>query len=192
MVTFTANRAKLVQTLKQVNAAIGKTNAKKLATTGELTVIDGKVTFAIPGAIFTLECITQGTCKATFLFVHFSQIITDSKPTETEVIITDGKIKINSVTISAKTTFFETDRILRTIHLPMNYTDADLLRLTTQGYTWEELDFNKLIPSITIAEEKLKTNINQAFRCLKQYGITHEMLVQMVNTKLHTKSKSEV
>jgi hypothetical protein len=160
MVTFTAKKSKLLNTLKLVKVAIGKRSAKNITAVGELTVIDGKVTFALPGAIFNLNCSTNGTCKATFLFGHFRQIIIDSKAIETKVTITEGTIKINSVVMSAKTTFFENDRILRTIDLPMNYTDADLLQLTKQGYTYEELDFNKLLPAINAAEEKLKSNLN--------------------------------
>src|ERR1035438_4764020 len=116
----------LLQILKMVKGAVRGKSARSLSTTLEITVTDGKITLAVPGAIFTLECTTQGTCKATIPFNHFMQIVKDSKGADFEIIITKGEVKIQAITIKGKTTFFATDRILRTIHLPINYTDGDL------------------------------------------------------------------
>jgi|ERR1017187_3122180 hypothetical protein len=181
----------LLQVLKMVKGAVRGKSVKALSTTCEITVTDGKATFAVPGAIFTLECITEGTCKATIPFNHFMQIIQDTKVSDFEIIITKGNMKIGNVTIHAQTTFFATDRILRTIHLPINYTDGDLLRLSEEGYTWEELKFNKLTAQIHQAEENLQSNIIQAYKKIKQYGITHDELEKMVLSKLYPKSKNK-
>ncbi len=164
MATIKSNTKKLLQTLKLVQAAVQSRSKKAIATTCEITVTDGKATFAVPSAVFSLECVTQGTCKATFPFLHFTQIIKDSKAAETEIIVSEGSLKINTVTISAKTTFFENDRILRTIQLPINYTDANLLCLIKESYTWEELEFNKRTSRIYQAEENLKDNMMEAYR----------------------------
>lgn len=184
MVTFKANRMNLLQTLKSVKVAVRGKRANTLTATCEITITDGKAAFAVPGAVFSAEGITQGACKATVPFLHFMQIIKDSTAAITEISITEGSVQINTVTLSAQTTFFETDRILRTIQLPINFTDADILRLPTGGYTWEELAFNKLKDKIYKAEEKLEENIMQAYIMLKQYGVTYEALGKFVKSNL--------
>ena len=120
IVTVRANTKKLIQTLRHIKVAVGKGSKRIMASNAEITVTDGKFTIAFPGAIFSSDCTTQGTCKVIVSFLHFSQIIKDSKTNETEITITEGTLKINGVTISVKTTFFEDDNILRTIDLPIN------------------------------------------------------------------------
>ena len=56
----------------------------------------------------------------------------------------------------------------------MNYTDADLLRLTRAGYTWEELEFNRLKSKIIEAEERFRVNISKAATALAAFGIREE------------------
>ena len=53
-------------------------------------------------------------------------------------------MEIKGLFLKVETTFFETDKILRSIKMPINYTDWHLLRLENEGYTPEELEFNKL------------------------------------------------
>lgn len=159
MVTITANTKLLCKTLKSVNVAVHGNSPNALSTACEITVTDGKATFAVPGAVFPLVCITKGTCKAIVTFIHFYSIILDNTKANTEITITNSTMQIGLVSIDAKTTFFETDKILRTIHLPINYTDEDLLRLSSEGYTKEELDFNNLSAKIQQAEENKKKKI---------------------------------
>ena len=151
-------------------------------------VLAVNVTFAVPGAVFPLECISQGVCKASVPFLHVVQIIKDSRVKETEIIITKGNLKINGVTISVKTTFLEDDNILRTIDLPINYTEADLIRLSHNGYTYEELEFNNLHSKIDDALYNLDDNIFKAYKLLSQYGIDFSVLKEMVHDKLFSKN----
>lgn len=102
-----------------------------------------------------MECITQGTCKTAVHFLHFFRIIKDLKIKEVKIIITKDNIQIHDVIISANITFFENDKILRTIQLPMNYNDTDLLGLLSEVYTMEELDFNNLTFKIYLADLNL-------------------------------------
>lgn len=115
----------------------------------------------------------------------FQLIVKDIATAETEITFSEGSAKINRVTINAKTTFFENDRILRTIQLPINFTDADLLGLSLEGYTMEELDFNDLLKLINEAEVKLKEKIKQAQLLLKPYGVTYDALEKIVKSNLH-------
>jgi hypothetical protein len=151
MIIITAKTKELFQTLKYLKVAVGRSK-KNNNVFCEITVTDGKLTFAVPGAIFPMVCITQGTCKTAVLFLHFFQIVKDLKVKDVKIIITKDSIQIQNVTISANSTFFENDKILRTIQLPMNYNDADLLKLLNEGYTMEELEFNNLTFKIYQAE----------------------------------------
>jgi hypothetical protein len=100
--------------------------------------------------------------------LHFFDIIKSIKKSTVEIIIKENEISIDITTINAKTTFFENDRILRTIVLPMNYTDDDLIKLLKEGYTKEELSFNNFTKKINEAlrrkekeEEELKLKEKQ-------------------------------
>ena len=192
IVTVRANTKKLIQTLRTVKAAIGKMSAKTKAVSAEITVTDGKITFAVPGAVFPLECISQGVCKASVPFLHVVQIIKDSRVKETQILITEESLTINNVSISVKTTFFEDDSILRTIDLPINYTEADLIRLNNKGYTYEELEFNNLHSKIDDAYYNLDDNIFKAYKLLSQYGIDFSALKEMVHDKLFAKESNTI
>ena len=187
MVTIKTPTKALFEHLKKLKVAIRGNGPKAMATTCEITVIDGKAIFAVPGAIFTLECETKSTCKAVVPFLHFMQIIRDTHIPMLEIQISKDEMQIHNLKLNIRTTFFETDRILRTIHLPINYTDRDLLLLTKQGYTDEELIFNKLLIPIEHAEENLKNNIDKAFAKLKQYKIPFEELEELVKRNLFSK-----
>jgi hypothetical protein len=184
MVSIKTTTKDLLNTLKLVKGAVRGKGVKALATTCEITVTDGKATFAVPGAIFTLVCSTKGTCKAVVPFLYFFQIVKDLTLNEIEIIINKNDMKIHNLTFNVKTFFFETDRILRTIHLPINYTDKDLLLLSKQGYTEEEIIFNKVLIQIERAEENLENNIMKAYKLLKQYGVPYEIIEKTVKTNL--------
>lgn len=146
--TIKANARELLQALIQLKSSVKGSKAKALAATLEVTVTDGKATFVLPGAAFAVNCETQGTAKFTIGFIHFSELVKSQKTTKIEIKIGEQQLSIGIVTLTAKTTFFETDRILRTIQLPINYTDADLIGLLDEGYTKEELEFNNIITKI--------------------------------------------
>jgi len=93
----------------------------------------------------------------------------------------------NNLKGNAKSIFFENDEILRTIHLPINYKDMDLLRLETEGYTWQEVMFNNLGAQVISAEDNLKRNILLLYRKLSQYGVTREEIEGLVNSKIYFK-----
>jgi hypothetical protein len=191
VVVIRSNSKTLLALLKQVSVAAKSRNKKMMKETCEITVTDGKATFAIPGAIFTLDCITYQTCKASISFFHLYDIVRTTKDKVTEIIIKEGEINVAGIGVSAKTTFFETDRILRTVQLPINYTEADLLRMVKDDlYTWEELNFNKLAAPIYNAEKGLENSIKAAYKRLKQYGVSLVELEELTKHKLYSESFS--
>ena len=69
------------------------------------------------------------------------------------------------------TTFFETDSILRSIKLPLNYTDMDLAKLLLSGkYTDEEIVFNNLAKESVKTMRKVKADIRKIILMMKVYG----------------------
>jgi hypothetical protein len=188
-VIIKAKKSQFLKTLTKINIAAKSRLNKHYEVSLEITVTDGKITFAVSGAIFSMDCETMGACKAAISFPYFFQIIKDTGTKVTEILFTKNSMKIGIVTIPLRTTFFEDDRILRTIDLPMNHTDADLLRMSKENYTWEELVFNKLALPIEAAEDSFIRNIKAAHQRLKGYGVTVEDLENLANRKIYGERK---
>ena len=189
MVRVNTTKKELLDTLKLVKRAIRGRSAQALATTGEITVIAGEISITVPGAIFSLRCKTEGTCKATLRFLHFMQIIKDLRSDQVELIIKKDSMQIDTLSFPVQTTFFENDSILRSIDLPINFTEADILKLESKGYTWEEIEFNKLDAQVELAEENLRKNLSEACSKLQVYGVTYEQLEEIVRAKLYSKKQ---
>jgi hypothetical protein len=119
-------------------------------------------------------------------------LLKDNKDVEIQAEITDGWLAIAGIKVAAKTSFFADDSILRSVNLPLNYNDADLLRMSDNGFTTEELDFNRLGAKIREAETNLDVNIIKAHRVLKVYGITVEEIREMVENKLKQRMENPV
>jgi len=149
----------------------------------ELTVTNGLLTLAVPGSIVSKQCTTVGTCKATLRYNYFFQLIEDCTHKLISIEIKEGEININGVRKIVNTTFFENDSILRTINLPVNYRDIDLLRMPHEGFTIEELRFNLLALPLMKAEKKLKDNIEMAYSKLFEYGVTEEDIIELVEKR---------
>jgi len=115
----------------------------------------------------------------------FYQLIKHIKDKTIDCIIEVGSLKINNVTITAETTFFETDAILRTVQLTANYTEKDLLLLLNKGYTWQELEFNNLSSQLFTAHTNLYATIEKAYQLLHPYGVVYDELEKLVISRLN-------
>ena len=184
MVTIQTKKTKLIETLKHLKAVVKGKSAKSLKMICEITITDGQAVFAIPGAIFTLVCKTQGVAKITVPFLYFWDIIKNHNSPDLTMKINKGEVTIGPITFMATTCFIENDRILRTIQLPINYTDADLLRLPKQGYTQEELEFNRMTKMIKEARSRLDARIAKAAGLFKDFGVTEEEIGAIVNSRI--------
>jgi hypothetical protein len=184
MVTIQTKKSKLIATLKYLKAVLKGKSSKSLSTICEITITNGQAVFAIPGAIFTLYCKTEGVAKLTVPFLYFWDIIKNHNSQDITMKINKGEVTIGPVTFMATTCFIENDRILRTIQLPINYTDADLLRLPEQGYTKEELEFNRLPKMISDARKRLDGRITKAAGLFKDLGVTEDEIRTIVDAKI--------
>ena len=187
MVTFKTKRSDLIKVFKHFYPGRKKYSSYKKENC-EITIINAKVSFASRGAVFSIDCITKGTAKITVpLFLLYNYIELD--PSEDLIFeFTEGKMKLNTLTVNATTCFFEDDKILRTIRLPINYSIVDLIQLIND-HTQEELVFNHIFGKVNSALVKLDRSIAAAYNELKQYGVSKEEIEAIVAPKLFKDGK---
>ncbi len=118
-----------MNTLNLLKTFYKRTKIHLIKDTCEITLVDGNVTLAIPGSIFSFKCVTKGTAKASLLYRNLYSIIEHHHAEEIVVEFYDEALRFVAVQVKAKTVFFHNDSVLRTIILPNNYSDLDLLLL---------------------------------------------------------------
>ena len=187
-VRVTLKKEQIVSILKLIKAGLGKGKRSKV-TTCELTFTDNKIEVEVPGAQFTIDSVGIGAAKVTLPFFYLYDIIEKSNKPVLEISLGRNQMTINSLTIGVTTTFFEDDRIPRTIDIPLNYSDKDLLLLKKGKYIQEELAFNKLMPEIEEAEKNLEKNVEKAYQLLKLYGIKKADLKSIISKSLKWENK---
>jgi len=185
MVTFKIDTKEFKSTLKKMQVAFpGRSRAVRKAAFCEITLKSNKLELIVPGILYTIPAITSGTAKIVVPFFHLITLVNSYNNDFLEFSIVPGELNIDNFSLGVKTTFFEDDSILRSIHLPMNYSDVDILRLLAKGYTQEELDFNRISPAIDKARKSLISNIKAAMKILQPYGVTQEDLKELVTRRL--------
>ena len=182
--SFTISKIKLYNELKKTAKVLGAKSKWNQYTVLELTITDGLLTLVIPGSRFELKCETKGTAKATIGFFYFKDIINNWTQLNVECVITENTIRIGVTSFKAQSTFFESDRILRSIDLPINYSDFHLLRLEYHGFTKEEIDFNGLEFGLLQAKKNFKSTIRKTYDLLKIYGISAIEIEEILNAKI--------
>lgn len=182
--SFTIRKSNLERELIKISKMLGAASKWNRTTVIELTITDRLLTLVIPGSRVELKCETKSTAKATIGFFYFKDIVQTWKELIIECIIMDNIIKIGVTSFRAQSTFFESDRILRSIKLPMNYSGYHLLQLENRGFTPEEIDFNGLEFAVHQAKKDLKSTIRKTSDLLKIYGVTTAEIEELVNSKI--------
>jgi hypothetical protein len=183
--SFTIRKTILLKELKNIAKALGRMTKANKQIVVELTITDDKLTIVIPGAKFELNCETKSTAKASLGFFYFKDIVETSKGLIIDALINDNTLKIGLANYKAQTTFFEDDSILKSIKLPINYTDWNILQMANKSYTIEELRFNNLEFEISYAKSRLAYNLSKAKEYLSIYGITLKELAELVDKKIN-------
>jgi hypothetical protein len=183
--SFIIQKSELIKELQNISKVIGRMSKKNKDTVLEITIIDEKLIFVVPGAKIYLDCETKNSAKGTINFFYFSDVIKTHRYTAIKCDITDNLMNINNIVIPIQTTFFETDRILRSIKLPLNYSDWHILRLERDGYTKEEIAFNRLNTKINVANKNLNLNLRKVVDILKIYGVNKNDIEEIVRKKLN-------
>jgi hypothetical protein len=182
--SFKIKNSKLLNELKKITKALGPISKWNRYTELELTITDGLLTLVIPGVRLEVKCETKSTAKATLGLFYIRDIIKNWNKLDVEFIIINNAMSLGLTTVRVQTTFFENDSILRSINLPINYSDLHLLRLENKGFTPEEIDFNKLEYQIHIAKRNLKINIKNSTDILKVYGVKIKEIEELVQKKI--------
>ena len=177
-------KKELILELTDMTKLLGSFSKRNRGIILELTIIDDYLILVIPGIRKEFKCDTKGTAKATLELYYFKDLIENSKGDTIEGIILDNSIKIGGTTVNCQTTFFETDSILRSIKLPINYSDYHILQLENKGYTIEELRFNELEFVVHNAKKNLKKNIKKTKDILAVYGFTTKEIEDLIEKKI--------
>lgn len=186
MIVITIEKSKLLKALTQMKTSIRSLGKNAKSTQCEITVTDNNLSLAVPGIILEVPCSVYGAAKVSIPLHYFFDIIQTIKRKPTiKITIYEGEMGIGSLFVPVSTTFFNDDKILRTIKLPTNYTHLDLLRLVkSEKYTFDEFYFNRLTVKIDIAETHLKRNIDSAYQILKAYGVTKKEIEEIVDRSI--------
>ena len=192
MISFIAPKQPVVEVLKHMKAGVKNTSKDSRRIFCEITITQGNVKFAGNGYAHNLKCKTKGVAKFTLPMFYLEDVVKKHKGSMLEFEVEPEWITLGAVNFHANVSLLEDDSILRTIDLPKNYTDKELLQLPDKGYTIEELDFNKITPRINAAQIRLETNIEKAFNLLSVYGVKEDEIEKMVYTKLKIKNTSKV
>ena len=184
MISFQCKTKDIKVALTKLKGVHKHKHIVNIKVTCEITMVNGSVQLAIPGAIFRFTCQTKGTAKATIKFRNLYSIIEHHSYDELYVEFLDGHLRFGILTVQAETVFFKDDRVLKTIVLPNKYTDLDLLLLKNEGYTEEELEFNNILGVLELAERRVYYKIRKASLCLREYGIMPKEIKKLVVDKL--------
>ncbi|MBL7847926.1 MAG: hypothetical protein JNL40_10685 [Cyclobacteriaceae bacterium] len=157
----------------------------------EVTVTNGRIDLRSPGASFWLPATTSGSAKASFDLTHLIRVIGTYQTANLTIGIVPDKLFIGGYSFAARTTFFADDTILRSVDLPANYTDLDLLLLeVSQMYTPQELAFHKVDSLIADARVRLEDAIDNAVAALKPFGISRKLVEGLVTDNITRLAKS--
>ena len=182
--SFTVIKSSLLEELLKMTKTLGRISKAKKNIILELTITNNLLALVIPGIKLEIKCETKGTAKAAIGLYYFKDIFENSNGSKVEFNISDNEIKIGGTTVNCQTTFFKTDRILRSIKLPINHTDLHILQLENNGYTIEELRFNELEFVVYQAQKNLKKNIRNTKEILSVYGFTTKEIEELIDKKI--------
>jgi len=171
MVSFAAPKTELLEVFNKLKAGHKRRPKKAFNLICEVTITDNKATFTVAGATISLRCKTKGVAKFTLPLYYFEDLIKTHNDKNISIEIHPEEIKIGTSFISANVTYIENDDILRSIDLPLNFSDIDLINLISDHYTEDEISFNKLREPIEEALVRFDHNIRIAYKPLKAYKI---------------------
>ena len=181
--TFSVTKRDFLPALTKL-LAMEKSNRRKDSTL-EVTLILGFIHLVIPGVELHVHALTTGSAKLTIRLWYIAAIVKAETDKALHFTVEDSTLKLRGFTFNAQTTFFETDRILRSINLPMNYKYLDIVRLyLSEKYTTEELEFNEIEVTVSDAIHKLNGEIDKITSTMRKYGFEREDVSGLILEKL--------
>jgi hypothetical protein len=189
MVIVELNTKKALQTFVQIKKIMTAAKSWRISNRIEITVLDGRIQLVGRGFVRTLDANTTGSCKLVVPVVHWFELVNMSQEKTLKIVITDGEAMVGRVTVNVETTFFENDRILRSIPLPANPKAIDYWKLEYQDYTQEELEFNQLASKIEWAKQEFDERIGSAAYSLSSFRISKKELKEIILQRIREKEK---
>ena len=160
-------------------------SGKKKESTLEVTILNGYIQLVIPGIQLYIHASTSGSAKFTIRLWYITDVVNAEKDNELNFTLNENQLKLRGFSFGVLATFFENDRILRSIDLPVNYKYLDVVRLyLSERYTTDEIIFNNLDKEVVAAINKLKTDIDKVSSTLRQYGFSREEVETLILNKL--------
>jgi|GEM_PF-1453205 len=189
MVIFELNTKETQQVFKEIKKFFTAAKSWKISTSIELTIIDGLVQVVGNGFIREIKALTTGSCKLVVPVIHWYELFQSSTTPMIKVVVSEGEAMVGRVTVRVRTTFFETDQILRSIQLPAKPKALDYLKLDYQGYSKAELQFNQVEARVEWAKKELEDCIRLAAINLNPFRISKEEVESMVLNRLREREK---
>lgn len=185
MISATARKTEWHSILKKLKAASRSGNKKAMNSQCEVTIFrDGKVDFVTAGISVSLHCRTTGTVRFICQYEYLAELIESVRSREVTIAVKDEEVTVGLISFKTSVTYFDNDSVLRTIKLPIDYDDAWLIRLIAEGYTKEEIHFNRLYVQIELALQRLELRISKAHSQLKEFGVKKSDLRELVYNNL--------
>jgi hypothetical protein len=154
-------------------------------STLEVTIIDSYLQLAIPGILLNINAATKGSAKFTVRLWYFTDIIKAERDNTLHFDLTENRLALRTLSFPVMTTFFETDSILRSIYLLLNYTHLDFAKMLLSGkYTDEEIVFNNLDNEAVKTMRKVKADISKIILMMKTCGFKRKEVEQLILNKL--------
>jgi hypothetical protein len=189
MVIFELDTKEAQQTFTEIKRILKAAKNWKLTTRIEITVLNGRIQLVGFGFQKELDSLTTGSCKLVIPIFHWFELVKMTTEKILKVVVSDGEAMVGKVSVKVQTTFFETDRILRSIQLPANPKAIDYWKLEYQGYTREELQFNGVESKIAWSKREFEECIQLAAMNLNPFRITKDELREMILERLREKEK---
>ena len=185
MISATARKTEWRIILKKLKAAQRTGNKKLMNSQCEVTIFrDGKVDFVTAGISVSLRCATTGTVRFICKYEYLADLIESVRSRQITITVKDEEVTVGLISFKTSVTYFNDDSVLRTIKLPIDYNDAWLIRLLAEGYTNEEIHFNRLYVQIELALHRLELRITSAQSQLKDFGVKKSDLRELVYKNL--------
>lgn len=183
-VLFTVDKKTLASLLMIMSNIIKRSTSYKKYQICEFTVTKNKITINTAGFSYHLEAETSGGAKFTTNIIPLSKAIRTFKDSTLSFTLSQNLISCGTFRLDVVSTFFNTDRILRKIDLPINFRKGHLINLLNCKYTPEELEFNKIMGLVQEAENDLNSDIIRISNILADYGVSAEDVNNFVRSKL--------
>jgi len=181
--TFTVRASQLLPVIRQFQRL--ERTARKRESVMEGTILDHFLELSIPGVRLRIPAATTGRAKFSIRLWHFAGWVKAEADEDLHFTLEDSSLRLRGITIGVPTTFFDHDRILRGVQLPLNYTYKDLARLYLSGkYTTEELLFHHLDDEAVAALRRIREDVEKIVLLLKDYGFQRPEVERLIFEKL--------